>query len=156
MKKLEMILIAGAIIGFVLALLNVPYHSAIVSVFLLPLGALYLYLGFALLNDIPFTKIFKPESYQGIGTGRILLAVGTGIGISQLTVGFLFTVNNYPMTRSFLGFGLVVTALMLLLALIRNSREKHRFYMNIALRCAGFIILGIISLVVYAQQGQPA
>ncbi|MEZ5019637.1 MAG: hypothetical protein R2756_05880 [Bacteroidales bacterium] len=139
-----------------MALFNVPYHSVIVSVFLLPLGVIYLYLGFALFNDIPFNKIFKSESYQGVGTWRIAIAIGTGLGLSQLTTGFMFALNDYPMTRSLLSYGLVITALMLLLALIRNSTEKHRFYMNTALRCAGFIILGIISLVVYAQQGQPA
>lgn len=156
MKKLEKVLIAGAIIGFLMALFKVPYHSVIVSVFLLPLGVIYLYLGFALFNDIPFNKIFKSESYQGVGTWRIAIAIGTGLGLSQLTTGFMFALNDYPMTRSLLSYGLVITALMLLLALIRNSREKHRFYMNTALRCSVFIILGIISLVVYAQQGQPA
>lgn len=156
MKKLEKVLIAGAIIGFLMALFKVPYHSVIVSVFLLALGVIYLYLGFALFNDIPFNKIFKSESYQGVGTWRIAIAIGTGLGLSQLTTGFMFALNDYPMTRSLLSYGLVITALMLLLALIRNSREKHRFYMNTALRCSVFIILGIISLVVYAQQGQPA
>ncbi|MCU0458365.1 MAG: hypothetical protein MUE37_04645 [Bacteroidales bacterium] len=156
MKKLEKVLIAGAIIGFLLAVFKVPYHSVIASVFLLPLGVIYLYLGFALFNDIPFNKIFKSESYLGIGTWRIAIAIGTGLGLSQLTTGFMFAVNDFPMTWSLLNYGLVITALMLLLALIRNSREKHRFYMNIALRCAVFIILGVTFLLIYAQHGQPA
>lgn len=154
MKKLEVILIAGAIVGLLLALLNVPYHSVAVSLFLVALGTLYLYLGFALFNDIPFSKIFKSESYRGIGPWRIAIAIGTGLGLSQLTVGFMLAVGNYPMTRSFLSFGLVLTALMLLLALIRNRKEKHQFYRNIALRCAIFIIIGTVFLLVHVQQGQ--
>lgn len=153
MKKLEIFLITGAIIGLLLALFKVPYHPVIVSVFMLPLGVLYLYLGFALFNDIPFNKIFKSESYQRIGKWRIALAIGAGLGLSQLTTGFMFALNDYPMTRSLLNYGLVLTALILLLALIRNIKEKHKFYANIALRCAVFIIIGTIFLLIYRQQG---
>lgn len=67
-------------------------------------------------------------------------------------MGFLFAINKYPMTGSFLSFGLVITALMLLLALIRNAVKKHRFYMIISLRCAAFIIMGAIVLLLYMQQ----
>ena len=156
MKKLELVLITGALIGLVLGLLNVPYHSLITSLFLLALGTIYFYLGFALFNEIPFGKIFKPESYNGLGKWRLGIAVGTGIGLSQLTIGFLFAINKYPMTRSFLSLGLVITALMLLLALIRNKSEKHRFYWIISLRCATFIIIGAIVLLLHLQQALEA
>ena len=152
MKKLELVLIAGALIVLLLTLLKVPYLSAVASVFLLVLGTIYLYLGFALFNEIPLSKIFKTESYKGLGKWRLGIALGTGIGLSQLTIGFLFAVNNYPMTRSFLSLGLVITASMLLLALIRNRSEKHRFYMIISLRCAAFIIMGAAVLLLYVQQ----
>jgi len=154
MKKLELILISGAVVGLMLALLNVPYHTAVSSLFLVILGIIYLYLGFALFNDIQLSKIFKSESYRGIGPWRIAIAIGTGLGLSQLTTGFMLALGNYPMTRTLLNFGLVVTALMLLLALIRNTQEKHRFYRNIALRCAVFIIIGVIFLLVHGQQVQ--
>lgn len=152
MKKLEFILIAGALIGLLLSLIKVPYHSVFVSVFLLTLGTLYLYLGFALFNDIPMSKIFNSESYKGLGKWRLGIAIGTGIGLSQITIGFLFAINKYPMTRSFLSFGLIITALMLLLALIRNRCEKHSFYMIISLRCAVFIIMGAIVMLLHMQQ----
>ena len=154
MKKLELILIAGAVVGLLLALLNVPHHTVIVSLFLAPLGILYMYLGFAFFNDIPFGKIFKAESYRGIGPWRIATAIGAGLGMSQLTIGFVFAIGNYPMTRSFLSYGIVLTSLMLLLALIRNRKEKHQFYRNIALRCAIFIVIGTVFLLVHVQQGQ--
>jgi putative Mn2+ efflux pump MntP len=152
MKKLELILLAGALIGLLLGLLKVHYLSPVASIFLLVLGTIYLYLGFALFNEIPFGKIFKPESYKSLGKWRLGIAIGTGIGLSQLTIGFLFAINKYPMTRSFLSLGLIITALMLLLALIRNTREKHRFYMIISLRCAAFIIVGAVVLLLYVQQ----
>jgi len=154
MKKLELILISGAAVGILLALLNVPYHTAFSSLFLIALGIIYLYLRFALFNDIPFSKIFKSESYRGIRPWRILLAIGTGLGLSQLTTGFMLALGNYPVTRSLLRVGLVMSALMLLLTLIRNTKEKHQFYRNIALRCAVFIIIGAIFLIINGQQVQ--
>lgn len=154
MKKLEYILIAGVAVGILLALFKVSYHTAISSLFLITLSIIYLYLGFALFNDIPVSKIFRPESYIGIGSWRIAIAIGTGLGLSQLTIGFLFTIGNYPMTRSLISFSLVTTALMLLLTLIRNKKDKHQFYRNIALRCALFIITGVAFLLVHVQHSQ--
>lgn len=146
MKKLELILIAGAAIGLLLALLNVPYHSVIVTFLFMALSFLYFYLGFALFNSIHLRKIFKAESYKGIGPWRIAIAIGTGIALSDLTVGFMLAINDYPMASSFLTFGLVFTSVMLLLAAVRNTKEKNQVYRSIILRCAVFIIIAIIFL----------
>ena len=51
-------------------------------------------------------------------------------------------------------FGLVLAAVMLLLASLRNDREKHQFYTNINLRCAIFIILGVAALFLHGQLSQ--
>lgn len=151
MKKLEIILIAGALIGFMLALFNLPYSSVIVTFLFMTLSFLYFYLGFALFNGIHLRKIFKTESYKGIGPWRIAIAIGAGIALSDLTVGFMLAINDYPMASSFLTFGLVFTSIMLLLAAVRNAREKHQFYRNIILRCAVFIILGVSALLLHGH-----
>jgi hypothetical protein len=156
MKKLELILIAGAAVSIILTILNIPLHSMLVSVFLLPLSILYLYLSFALFNNIPFDKIFKSESYKSLDTWNFGIAIGTGLGLSLLTIGFMFTVNNYPMARSLLDIGLVLTAFVLQLVLIRNVKEKRRFNRNIALRCAMFIIIGVVFLLFSGQSGQTS
>ena len=154
MKKLEIILIAGALIGFMLALFNLPYSSVIVTFLFMALSFLYFYLGFALFNGIHLRKIFKTESYKGIGPWRIAIAIGAGIALSDLTVGFMLAINDYPMASSFLTFGLVLTSIMLLLASVRNAREKHQFYRNIILRCAIFIILGVAALLLHGHMSQ--
>lgn len=148
MKKLELILIAGAVVGLLLALLNVPHHSVIVSFLFMLLSLLYFYFGFALFNGIHLRKIFKAESYKGIGTWRIAIAIGAGIALSDLTVGFMLAILDYPMASSFLTFGLVLTSIMLFLASVRNAKEKNQFYRNIILRCAVFIILGVVALLI--------
>lgn len=151
MKKLEIILIAGAVVGLLLALFDVPLHSLIVSLFFMTLALLYFYLGFALFNGIRFLNIFKAESYKGLGIWRIAIAIGTGIALSDLTVGLMFTILDYPMAELLLTMGLVLTSIMLLLAAIRNAKEKDQFYRNIILRCAVFIIIRTVFLMLPEQ-----
>jgi hypothetical protein len=146
MKKLELILIAGAGLGLLMALFNVPTYTIVISAFFLVLSLLYFYLGFALFNGIHLRKIFTAESYTGLGSWRIGVAIGTGISISQITFGIMSTILDYPMAKTLIQVGLVFTAAMLLVASIRSAKEKHRFYRNIILRCAVFIIIAIIFL----------
>ncbi len=151
MKKLELILIVGAIVGILMALFHVTSYSWVVSFFFLTLSCLYYIFGFALLNNIPGRKIFKSDSYNGLGTWRILIAIGTGWAISTLVLGYLFSIRSYPMAELFLVVGLVFTAVMLLLASIKNVKERNQFYRSIILRCAVFIIIGIIFLLLPAH-----
>ncbi len=146
MKKLELILIIGAVVGLVMALFKIPLDSLVVSVFFITLSCLYFYLGFALFNGIRFGDIFKNDSYKGIGVWRIMTAIGTGMAISWLTIGFMFSILNYPMAGTFLIAGIVFAAIMIILALIRNVRDKNKFYRNIILRCLVFLIIGVIFL----------
>jgi len=146
MKKLEMILIIGAIIGILMALFNIPLDSLIVSVFFITLSSLYFYLGFALLNNIPLRKIFKADSYKGIGPWKILIAIGTGLTLSILTIGFMFSVLKYPMAMTFLVVGIVLAAIIIILAMIKNVQEKDQFYRNIILRSIAFLIIAVVFL----------
>lgn len=151
MKKFEIILIIGAVIGFLMVLFNIPLNSVVVSLFFVVLGLLYFYLGFALFNGIRLRNIFKADSYNGLGTWRILLAVGTGMALSELTIGFMFTILNYPMAKSLIIFGIVLTVIMIILALIRNTKEKNQFYRYIILRCLVFVIIAVVLLLIPGQ-----
>jgi len=151
MKKLEVILIIGAVIGLFLVLFNVPLHTLVVTLFFPALGVLYYCLGFALFNDIRFRDIFKADSYKGLGIWRILIAIGTGIGISNLTIGFMFSIMNYPLARALLIEGSVLTLIVFVVAIIKNARDKNQFYRKIMMRCLVFIVLGIIFLLLPGQ-----
>ena len=146
MKKLEITLITGAIIGLLLVLFNTPLDSLIASVFFVTLSCLYYILGFALFNNIPLRKIFKADSYKGIGTWEILIAIGTGIALSILTIGFMFTILSYPMAKTLLIVGIVLAAIITTLALMKNAQEKNQFYRNIILRSFVFVIIAVIFL----------
>jgi hypothetical protein len=147
MKKLEIILIIGAVIGFLMVLFNIPLSPVVVSLFFVVLGLLYFYLGFALLNGIRLRNIFKADSYKGLGTWRIMVAIGTGLALSQLTTGYMLTILSYPMAKSFLTFGIVLTPVMIILAAFKYARGKDQFYRNIVLRCLIFIVIAVIFLV---------
>jgi putative Mn2+ efflux pump MntP len=146
MKKFEIILIIGAIISLLLALFNIPFDSLIVSVFFITLGCLYFYLGFALFNGIRLRNIFKADSYKGLGTWRILTAIGTGIALSILTIGFMFFILSYPMAETFLIVGTVLAVIMIIMAMIKNALGKNLFYRNIILRCLIFLIIAVVFL----------
>lgn len=144
MKKLEIILIIGAIIGLLMTVLSIPLHSLIVSVFFTALGCLYFYLGFALFNGVSFRKIFKAESYKGLWPWQILIAIGSGLALSMLTIGYMFSILNYPMARTYLTSGSVLAAIIIIIALIKNAGKKNQFYRNIILRSLVFLIIAVI------------
>jgi uncharacterized membrane protein len=110
------------------------------------LGCLYFYFGFALFNSIRLRNIFKADSYKGIGTWKILTAIGTGITLSILTIGIMFFILNYPMAQTFLVVGIVLAAIIIILALIKNAMGKDQFYRNIILRSFVFLIIAVVFL----------
>jgi len=147
MKKLELILIIGSVVGLLMSLFDVPQNSLIVGLSFLPLSLLYFYLGFALLNGIRLRNIFKADSYKDLGVWRIAIAIGTGIALSNLTIGFMFSILSYPLAKTMLIFGIALAVIMTILALIKNAREKNPFYRNIILRCLIFLIIAVVFLV---------
>jgi hypothetical protein len=151
MKKLEVILITGAVIGLLLVLFNVPLHTLVITLFFPALGVLYYCLGFALFNGIRLRSIFKADSYKGLGLWRILIAIGTGIGISNLTIGFMFSIMNYPLARALLIEGSILTTIFFILAIIKNARDKNQFYRKIMIRCLVFLVIGVIFILLPGQ-----
>ena len=148
MKKLEIILIIGAVVGLLMSLFDIPLNSLFVSLFYLALGLLYFYFGFALFNGIRLRNIFKVDSYKGVGPWRIAIAIGTGIALSNLTIGFMFSIRSYPMAETLLIFGIVLAAIMIILTLIINARDKNPFYRNIIMRCLVFLIIAVAFLLI--------
>lgn len=146
-----MILIAGAVVGLLMTLFDIPLNTLIVSLFFLVLALLYIYLGFALFNNVGFRNIFKAESFKGLGPWRIAIAIGTGVALSTLTVGFMFSILGYPMADTILIYGIVLAVIMIILALIINGRDNNTFYRNIILRCVIFLIIAVVFLLLPAD-----
>ncbi|MBL7717779.1 MAG: hypothetical protein JNL72_03000 [Flavipsychrobacter sp.] len=96
MKKLESILVILFIAGIILANFNVPGGATLGFLSALLLLVLYTLFGFAVFNNIPLTKLFSAQAYNGIPAYRIILAILTGFGIACSVWAILFTIQHWP------------------------------------------------------------
>jgi len=146
MKKVELVLTAGVLVGIIMLLMSLPLQSLFVSVLSLALSFLYFCLGLALFDGIRIQNIFTAESYKGFGSWLLGVAIGTAIAISQIIISSMFEILNYPMANNLIRDVLVFTSALLLMASIRNAKAKHRFYLNVIPRFTVFNIIAIIIL----------
>ena len=147
MKKVEIILGTIAIIALLLNLLNIKGGGVLIVLSLSTISILYMYLSFALFNDIRLRNIFKKESYKGISRMRIVGAVLTGLALSITIIGLLFKFQSWPNASINLGFGLFGLLIGLVVGLIKYKRTKSDYYTRIFKRIAIYGGLGLILMI---------
>ena len=147
MKKTEIILGAIAIIALTIQLLNLPGGGILTVLTLSTVSTMYMFLSFALFNDIRLRKIFKKDSYKGISTTRILGAILTGLALSITTIGLLFKFQSWPWASFPLRFGLFGLLIGLIVGLIKYQRTKSDYYTKIFKRIAIYGGLGLILMI---------
>jgi len=147
MKKVEIILGTIAIIALLLNLLNIKGGGVLIVLSLSTISILYMYLSFALFNDIRLRNIFKKESYKGISRMRIVGAVLTGLALSITIIGLLFKFQSWPNASFNLGFGLFGLLIGLVVGLIKYKRTKSDYYTRIFKRIAIYGGLGLILMI---------
>lgn len=145
MKKAEIILGAIALTSLALNLLLVPGGVVLTVLSLSTLSVFYMYLSFALFNDIQIRRIFKKDSYKGISTMRIVGAILTGLALSMTIVGLLFKFQSWPGATMNLGLGLVGLLIALIVGTVKYSKTKSDYYTKIIKRIAVYGGLGLIS-----------
>lgn len=148
MKRAEIVLVVGLLIGTIGNLFQIPYSNEIFMIACFLLSCLYFYLGFAHFNEIPFRKIFKKSSYKEISTGCIAGSIGLGISFSIIIIGFLFKFLILPGSHEMLIIGTVFLAAQTFFgALIFFKKHKGRseFYIKNFKRVFTILILGLIS-----------
>jgi len=79
MIKLEKILGVTVLISLIFKFALIPGGSFLLVLSLFILSCLYYPLGFALLNQIAFTKILKKDSYKGLTAFKIIGSIGAGM-----------------------------------------------------------------------------
>lgn len=147
MKKAEIILGAIAIIALTINLLDVPGRGVMTVLALSTVSTLYMYLSFALFNDIRLRKIFKKDSYKGINAMRIVGAILTGFALSMTTIGLLFKFQSWPGASFNLGLGLFGLLIALVVGLIKYLKTKSDYYTKIFKRIAVYGGLGLILMI---------
>ena len=148
MKKFENILIIIALFSLVLKLLSIPGMNLFLVISILILATLYFYLGFALFNDVKFSRILKKNSYSGISGLRVLGAIGVGIALSIICIGILFKIQHWNGANLYLYVGLAMACFSLIIALVKYIISKVDFYKKISIKLTVYILVSIISLII--------
>ena len=108
------------------------------------LALLYFYLGFALLNHIPFRKVLKKESYRSVSWMRIIGAIAAGTALAQVVIGILFKLLRWPGAYEMLLIGLMSLAFVFAVAGVRYLGSRAAFYPPLFLRVALFGGIGLL------------
>ena len=128
MVKFEKILGLIVIVALTLKFFLIPGGGILLTFSLMSLACIFYLFGFAFFNQIELSRIFQKNSYQGISGLRIWGAIGTGIGLSQICIGILFTLQHWPGANITLITGLIVTLIVFVIALIRFFKSKNNYY----------------------------
>ena len=146
MRNTEKILGLTFLAGLIMKFAFIQGAGLVITVSILSIAIMYYFLGFALFNQIPLRAIFKKDSYKGKSTYRIIGAVGAGIGISMICNGILFKLQDWPFALSSLGWGLVLTSIILVIAIVKFFKTRSNYYILIFKRIA---VIGILGLILY-------
>ncbi|WP_103071439.1 hypothetical protein [Aquimarina sediminis] len=134
MKKIEVVLILGAVLGILFFVLNYPFGAIITIISLLTLSCIYFYFGFALFNRVQFLDIFKKSSFTGISTVSILGAIGAGVALSIVLVGILFKIFRWPFASQNLLIGGIMISVISIFSFVRFLKNGKRVYKEILVR----------------------
>lgn len=140
MKKFEILVAIISLVALCMNIMLIPGGGILTVLCLSALSLLYLFLGFALFNDIDMKEIFKKESYLGKSILRILGGVGTGISLSATVIGLMFKFQSWKNADNNLLVGLSSLFILTVVVLIKYSKNKSYYYSNILKR--SFLIGG--------------
>ena len=147
MKRTEKVLLLIVFIGLILKYLHVPGSSAILILSPSSLSLFYMYFSFAFFNGIELKKVFKKQSYQGIGKMRIIGAIGTGVGLSVGAIGILFKLSTWPGSYVQLLTSLLALALVVIVSFYKLNKSQSAVYLKILKRAVP--VLAICICLVY-------
>jgi len=144
MKKTEMVIATIAVLAVLMNVIFLtPGTGLVILLTFALLSMLYTYLSFALLNEIPFKAIFKKSSYAGTGALRIIGSIVTGSALGVIVMGMLFKIQSWKGGDMQLGAGLIALSVVVVISLIKFSRNRSAFYFGIFKRSAIYGILGV-------------
>lgn len=152
MKKTELILLIISVIGIGLKLLHLPGSGPLIVLGLSIISIFYLYLSFALFNDISFGGIFKKESYTNVSFQRILGAIGVGIALSIICIGAMFRIMHWPGSIPMIGMGLSILLIACIVGLVKYLKNKSEYYTRIFVRAGVIGLTGLVLMLVPSEK----
>ena len=146
MKKFELIFVITVIVAIIAVVINYPMAPQFLVVSVGVLSVFYMYLGFAVLCDIPFRDLFKRASYADINKTRIVGAFALGMTISASLIGVLFKVLMWPNANTELLIGLMGLLIAGGVSIWRYSLNKSDFYLRVFKRLVLYVPVTIIGI----------
>jgi hypothetical protein len=145
MSKLEKILPFIALIGFVFKLLDVPLSGPLIVTSLSILAILYYPFGFALLNHIRLSYIFKKSSYKEIPVFNLIGGFISGLILFSSIVGAMFSILSWPGAKAIMVSVSIPNVLLLIISGLKFIQTKEAFFLGILYRV---ILIGTSAAVV--------
>ena len=146
MKKAEIIFMTIGVVATFLYLFAIPGMAFMAMASLASLLAIYFYFGFALFNEIRLGKIFWRKNYKQKTRNRLLGGVAAGWAISLLLLGVYFKFLSWPNSNFNLILGIIAVSVVLIISLIKYSKNKSDYFLKIIQRCVFYLIFGVIVL----------
>ncbi len=146
MKKAEIILALVAFVCLILNQFSIPEGGTLVLVSFGLLAILYMYVSFALFNDVSFRDMFKKKSYTDISFLRISGSVATGLFLSTALVGILFESLSWPGSTGMLIIGYFALLVVLIVGIFRYLKTKSDFYIRLFQRIALLVSMAMVLL----------
>lgn len=144
MNKIEIFFTGLILIGFVFKLMHWPFNSELIALGSVFLSMLYFGFSFALLNNIRFRNILKPESYIGVSKLRVFGAIATGLALSFIIIYCLFKLMFWPYGQIGLELSLKLFAFLVAVILVLYFIKKRNIFLK--LNYIRFLIIGIIAI----------
>jgi len=152
MKKIEIGIFSILALGLVLRLIQLPGSGIFFVLGWSLLSMFYFYLSFAYFNNVGLRRLFKRDSYSGIGAMRIILAVISGIALSVLCIGCLFKMQFWPGADINLLVGLVLTALVLIPISILALKSQMAIFKRALYRLVFFGAVGLFLFLISSDK----
>ena len=144
--RIELILTSLLILFSFGTLSRVTFSSELLIFTVLLLSGLYFWLGFAVLNRIKLTKLFKKESYRDVSILRLIGSALLGIQLSFAPLGILYSLLMWPFNKEMnylAGFGLFLFCIVCIIRLM-TSKSNLKFYWANLLRIIPYTIICLI------------
>lgn len=122
---------------------SVPNADHVILWPTLALACLYYVFGFLLFNQIRFRDVLQKNAYKSVTKLNIILAVASGIGLSILCIGALFTLLKLAGATPMLSIGLIVTTITLLGSAFNFAKNKDTSSMSIIWRTGIAVAAGL-------------
>lgn len=146
MKKAEWILGSFLVVSFILNILSITGGIMLSVLSYGILANFYLFLGFALFNNISIRGIFQRDTYQTISIKRLVGAFLVSFALVCALQGILFKLQAWPGAPMVLGYGLAGLGIAAIVATWKFIQTKSGFYTRILKRMAIIGRVGIILL----------